>query len=113
MTKAVLFSAVLMLCTALALAQDTQPSTSSEQAGASASTSTADQTGNAATGNTIQGCVTGTSGHYMLTESTGVAYQLTGDESQLSANVNSGSDGEFWRNGVSKPRQQPGQKRTG
>jgi hypothetical protein len=41
-----------------------------------------------ATNTTVQGCLTGTTGNYMLTDSSGVMYQLQGDESQLSANVN-------------------------
>jgi hypothetical protein len=89
MKKTLLLSAALMLCTALALSQDTQPSGSSAaQTGATASTSSSDQNSNMANGNTIQGCLTGSTGHYMLTDATGVAYQLTGDESQLSSNAN-------------------------
>src|SRR6266536_5971898 len=83
MKQLVFLAAALMLCTTLALAQDT-PSSSS-QTGAAATTS--DQA-NTANSNSVQGCLTGTSGSYMLTDATGVMYQLTGDESQLSANVN-------------------------
>jgi len=86
MKKAILLGAALMLCTALALAQDTPSSGASSQAGSSPSNS--DQATASAGTNTVQGCLTGTSGNYMLTDATGVMYQLTGDESQLSANVN-------------------------
>jgi hypothetical protein len=86
MKKAILMGAALMLCTALALAQDTPSSGTSSQSGAS--TSSSDQATATAGNNTVQGCLTGTSGNYMLTDASGVMYQLTGDESQLSANVN-------------------------
>jgi hypothetical protein len=86
MKKAILLGGALMLCTALALAQDTPSSGASSQAGAS--TSSSDQATASAGTNTVQGCLTGTSGNYMLTDATGVMYQLTGDESQLSTNVN-------------------------
>ncbi len=86
MKKAILMSAALMLCMALALAQDTPSSGASSQAGSSPSSS--DQATASAGSNTVQGCLTGTSGNYMLTDASGVMYQLTGDESQLSANVN-------------------------
>src|SRR5207245_984146 len=36
----------------------------------------------------VQGCLSGSSGSYMLTDATGVTYQLQGDDSQLSANAN-------------------------
>jgi hypothetical protein len=39
--------------------------------------------------NAIRGCLSGSSGNWMLTDATGVSYQLRGgDESQLSANMN-------------------------
>ncbi len=76
MKKAILLSSLLMLCTALALAQDTQSSSPSDNASASAGS------------NTVQGCLSGSSGNYMLTDATGVMWQLQGDESKLSANVN-------------------------
>jgi len=86
MKKAILMGAALMLCTAMALAQDTPSSGASSQSGASPSSS--DQATASAGTNTVQGCLSGTSGNYMLTDASGVMYQLTGDESQLSANVN-------------------------
>jgi hypothetical protein len=91
MRKAIFLSSVLMLCAAFALAQDT-PSSSSSQAGsnstASQGSATAPDQDATSSGNTIQGCLSGTSGNYMLTDATGVMYQLTGDEAQLSANLN-------------------------
>jgi hypothetical protein len=35
----------------------------------------------------LQGCLSGTSGNYMITDSSGATYQLQGEESQLSKNV--------------------------
>lgn len=74
MNKLFLGSA-LLLCGALAIAQDTAPTSGA------ADTSSA-------TSNTVQGCLSGTSGNYMLTDATGATYQLQGDESQLANNVN-------------------------
>ena len=75
MRKAILLGATLMLSGALALAQDTTTTTSTTENTTAAS-------------NTVQGCLSGTSGNYMLTDATGAMYQVQGDESQLSANVN-------------------------
>lgn len=89
MNKLILMGAALILCTALAIAQDTPSSGSSNsQAGTSASSSDQNSSSPSSDSNSIQGCLTGTSGNYMLTDATGVTYQLTGEESQLSANVN-------------------------
>lgn len=106
MRKALLTGAVLLLGTALIFAQDTT-SGSSGQGGASASsqngsTENTNQTGSTTTqqtttttsttqtsgSNAVQGCLTGSSGNYMLTNGMGVSYQLLGSDSQLSANVN-------------------------
>lgn len=73
MNKLFLGSA-LLLCGALAIAQDTAPTSG----GADTSSTTS----------TVQGCLSGTSGNYMLTDATGATYQLQGDESQLANNVN-------------------------
>ncbi len=86
MRKAMLLSAAITLCAALAVAQDTPSAGASSQAGSNSTTQTA--TDQSTSANTIQGCLTGTSGNYMLTDSTGVAYKVQGDDSQLSANVN-------------------------
>jgi hypothetical protein len=84
MKNAVLLGTALMLCTALALAQEAPSAGASSQAGSSVSSSDQAATGN----NKIEGCLTGTSGNYMLTDATGVTYKVQGDESQLSENVN-------------------------
>jgi hypothetical protein len=86
MTKAILLSAVLVLCAALAVAQDTPQSGGSTSQ--TPATSSSDQTSMPSSGNAIQGCLSGSSGNFMLTDTSGTMWQLTGDESQLSANVN-------------------------
>lgn len=86
MRKATLFCAALTLCAGLALAQDTPSNGPASPTGTStATTSTTDQSASA---NTIQGCLMGTNGNYMLTDAMGVSYKVQGDESQLSSNVN-------------------------
>jgi hypothetical protein len=87
MKNTILFGATLLLCAALAIAQDTpQPEGSNTSQPPAASSS--DQANTTSTDTTVQGCLSGTSGNYMLTDANGMMYQLTGDESQLSANVN-------------------------
>jgi len=86
MKKAILLSAALLLCTALAIAQDTPQSGGSTNQ--TPATSSSDQTSTPSSGSAIQGCLSGSSGNYMLTDTSGTMWQLTGDESQLSANVN-------------------------
>jgi hypothetical protein len=51
-------------------------------------TSSSDQANTPSSGNTIQGCLSGTRDNYMLTDASGVMYQLVGDDSQFSTNVN-------------------------
>jgi len=53
------------------------------------STQTSGQTGsNSSGGNTtVQGCLSGSNGNYMLTDKNGATYQLTGDTAKLSAHV--------------------------
>lgn len=86
MKNAMLLSAALLLCAALAIAQDTPQSGGSTSQ--TPATSSSDQASTSTSSDTIEGCLTGTSGNYMLTDATGVVYQLTGDESEFSANVN-------------------------
>jgi hypothetical protein len=75
MKKAFLFGSALLVCGALAMAQDNAPAAGSADS-------------NSTSGNTVQGCLSGTSGAYTLTDASGATYQLQGDESQMSANVN-------------------------
>lgn len=86
MRKTMLLTAAILVCAALAIAQDTP---SAGQAGSQSSTTTTQTTTTQTpSGNAIEGCLTGTSGNYMLTDATGVAYKLQGDESQFADNVN-------------------------
>ena len=75
MKKLFLLGSALLVCGALAVAQDTAPTPGTADA-------------NSATSSTVQGCLSGTSGNYMLTDATGASYQLQGEESQLADNVN-------------------------
>ena len=86
MRKAMLFCAALTLCAGMALAQDTPSNGAASQNDTTTQTTTA--TNQSTSDNTIQGCLMGTTGNYMLTDATGVSYKVQGDESQLSSNVN-------------------------
>jgi len=113
MKNVFLMGAVLLLSAAVTFAQDTNSNSSnSGQTGATASSQTgtagassqtsspADQTGSTTTtqttttteqttsGNAIRGCLSGSSGNWMLTDSTGVSYKLLGSDSQMSENAN-------------------------
>jgi hypothetical protein len=88
MRKAMLLSAAITLCAAMALAQDTPSAGASSQAGSATSNAAQTNTDQNMSGNSIQGCLTGTTGNYMLTDATGATYKVQGDESQLSANLN-------------------------
>jgi len=96
MRKGPLFGAALLLCAAISFAQDSNSTRAATQSGANANsgsatatsqTSTSDQN-SSTSGSTVQGCLSGSSGSYMLTDVTGVTYQLQGDDSQFTANVN-------------------------
>src|SRR5882724_8011503 len=82
---------VLLLGISWAAAQDT-PSQSSPNS-SSPSQSTADQStpgqtsANAGDQKTVEGCLSGSSGSYTLTDNSGATYQLTGDTSKLSEHV--------------------------
>jgi hypothetical protein len=74
MTKTLLLGLTLLLSTAWMMAQDTTGGQTSTPTSNSSET-------------TIQGCLSNASGTYTLTDSTGVTYQLMGDNSKLSENV--------------------------
>ena len=86
MRKLYLLTAILLLSAAWMVAQDTsQPGsssssqTSSDQANSSQSTNAPETT--------IEGCLSGSSGSYTLTDASGKIYQLQGDASKLSDHV--------------------------
>lgn len=107
-----LLLAVLLLCASWVMAQSSStsgsssPSSSSQTSGTSASPSTTGQSGSASdqsstgsqsgmnstssTGSetSIEGCLSGSNGSFTLTDNAGTAYQLTGDNSELSKHVN-------------------------
>jgi hypothetical protein len=69
MKKAILFIAAILACAGLAMAQETPSSGASSQQG-----STANQPADQNSGNTVRGCLTGTSGNYTLTDAMGMSY---------------------------------------
>jgi hypothetical protein len=87
MRKAMLLSAALTLCAGLALAQDT-PSNGTASQNDTTTRSTTSTANQSTSDNTVQGCLMGTMGNYMLTDAAGVSYKVQGDDTLLSANVN-------------------------
>jgi hypothetical protein len=86
MRRLVLLLSVLLLGACWAVAQDTtsQPnSNSSETSASSGQTSSATASGTI----TVEGCLSGSSGNYTLTDKNGNTYQLTGDTAKLSEHV--------------------------
>lgn len=78
MRKVSLLTAILLMCAAWALAQNTPTS------GSSGTAQAGDSSANATT---IEGCLSGSSGSYTLTDASGKTYQLQGDTSKLSDEV--------------------------
>lgn len=76
MAKILLLAVSVLVSAAWLQAQSQYPETGSGQTGASASGQT-----------TVQGCLQGSDGNYMLTDKNGTTYQLQGDTSKLSAHV--------------------------
>jgi len=73
---------VLLLGLSWAVAQD------SNSPASPSSTGNAAQTSGAASGSqTVEGCLSGSSGNFTLTDKTGTAYQLTGDTAKLTEHV--------------------------
>ena len=79
MRRAILTTCMLLLCGLWAVAQESNPQSSQPT-----TSSQATSTGNATT---IQGCLSGSSGNYTLTDKSGTAYQLTGKTEKLSSHV--------------------------
>jgi len=81
----VLFLAVLLSGATWALAQSDQDQTSpsDQTATTQGEMSAASSGGNV----TVEGCLSGSDGNYMLTDKNGTAYQLTGDTAKLTDHV--------------------------
>ena len=77
MRQLLLLLSMLLLGACWAAAQDTttQPNADPNQASQTAG------------GTTVEGCLSGSSGNYTLTDKNGVSYQLTGDSAKLSEHV--------------------------
>lgn len=108
MTKTVLLAITLLACTAWMGAQSTSPSSQSPSSpGSTAGQTTGSQAGgqtgqvgsetgqmSGSTGTQgenhakLRGCLSSSGGGYTLTDASGTQYQLTGDTSKLSQNVN-------------------------
>jgi ABC-type phosphate transport system substrate-binding protein len=86
MRKLLLLVSVLLLGACWAVAQD---STNSNSNPASPTSASSGQTGSATSSgaNTVEGCLSGSSGSYTLTAKDGTSYQLTGDTAKLSEHV--------------------------
>jgi len=84
MRRLLLLLSVLLLGACWAVAQDTTSQTNSSETSAS-SGQTSSSTASGAT--TVEGCLSGSSGNYTLTDKHGNTYQLTGDTAKLSEHV--------------------------
>src|SRR5215467_14133549 len=91
MTRTILLTFTLLCCTAWIVAQSTPSSPSSPSSSSQTSTgqsSASDQSGMSGGEQTLQGCLASSGGSYTLTDASGTQYQLEGDTSKLSSNVN-------------------------
>jgi len=81
---------VFLLCAVWAVAQtdSSQTNPSPSTTSPSQSTTSAGQTSPSSGGETtVEGCLSGSSGNYTLTDKSGMSYQLTGDTAKLSEHV--------------------------
>jgi outer membrane biogenesis lipoprotein LolB len=86
MRRLLLLLSVLLLGACWAVAQDTTSQTNSNSSETSASSGqTSSATASGAT--TVEGCLSGSSGNFTLTDKNGNTYQLTGDTAKLSEHV--------------------------
>jgi len=91
-----LLLAVLSLSTTWTLAQTSQTQPSANGQTTQTQPSTNDQTGtaqgdmsptSAGANKSVEGCLSGSDGNYMLTDKSGTSYRLTGDTSKLAEHV--------------------------
>jgi flavin-binding protein dodecin len=92
MRQILLLVSILLLGLTWAVAQDaSQTSPSSSQSSASAGQTSSGETSSRRTSaggeTTVEGCLSGSSGSYTLTDKNGNTYQLTGDTAKLSQHV--------------------------
>lgn len=95
MRQILLLASILLLGLSWAIAQDTsQTSPSSGQSSAGSGQTSSGETGSRHMGKTsaggettVEGCLSGSSGNYTLTDKHGNTYQLTGDTAKLSQHV--------------------------
>jgi Protein of unknown function (DUF5818) len=89
MRKLLLLLSVLLLGACWAVAQDSTSQPSSTTSDTSASSASSGQTGSTTAGSatSVQGCLSGSSGNYTLSDKNGNTYQLTGDTAKLSEHV--------------------------
>lgn len=90
MTKTILLTLTLLSCTAWMAAQSTPQTSTPDSSAQSGAQSSAQAPADQAKGDetTIQGCLTSSGSNYILTDASGTQYQLQGDTSKLSSNVN-------------------------
>lgn len=83
--RQILFLSVLLLGATWAMAQNDQTTTSpSDQTPSAQSDGAPTSAGGSMT---VQGCLSGSDGNYMLTDKNGTMYQLTGDTTKLADHV--------------------------
>ncbi len=95
MKKVLLSGLLLLVCSAWMAAQTSTSQSSSNPSGTSASSQTSDQSsgtsgsmsGTSSSQTSIEGCLSGSTGSYSLTDNSGTTYQLQGDDSKLSKHV--------------------------
>ena len=90
MRQILLLVSILLLGLTWAVAQDTSSPSSSGQSSAGAGQASTGQTSSRTSAGgetTVEGCLSGSSGSYTLTDKHGNTYQLTGDTAKLSQHV--------------------------